>query len=542
MKIVIVGAGTAGWIAASTFKRRHPEMEVVILHDPTIKTMGGVGETLVWNMPSFFHDILGLTGCREWMKRSQATFKTGVKYHNLGRLGFEYGSSYSPDLSAEWLYNDNKRYEDVKHFLFDKRLFTDKGTLLQIWLKLKNEGKYSDILKDFPKGLSEMHYFSDNETSIISKDGEWLTNPLLGHSFHYNAEVVGSVIGDLVARPLGVKEVHGNVKHVVNGPQGIDHLILEDGTTVDGDFFIDCSGFKKILAKTLPFKWKSSDEYSNNSSLVRPMFYDGTKDRGRYVHNRTFFHGHKSGWSFSVPLLHRTGNGYTFNTRITPDIDQIADEFNAFLGPKKSDEPDLRLIQWESGYNETFMVGNCMTMGLALGFIDPYASNNLAATTQILTQIFRSDCFGQYMRKEKDLDTLRNDLNSFSKKIWDHIAVRVQYIFRCTERDDSEYWRTLKQVGIESNLREHIKDYVADTDRMSKYGTTSILHAYLLASDRIGLELPSPDINLDPETERRFVEYFIHNMTVNEQKAKNSMPIEEFYKHFYSDDFPNKNI
>lgn len=543
MKITIVGAGTAGWLVASSIKRMNPEIQVMIIHDPEIKTMGGVGETLVWNMPQYFHKVLGLHNCRDWMKESQATWKTGVRYDSFGEKGVYHDSSFAPDLPTEFLDSDWSD-QSTLDYAWTKNP-TDKGTLLQIWLKLHNEGKYPEIIgKSYVPILSETHWFAENERSIIDMEGNWLTNKMLGHSYHYNAEQVGKVIGKLVGIPSGVMEKHGHVQGVVVNGSNITCLKLASGEEVYSDLFIDCTGFKRQLVKHLPFEWKDADELAHNSALVRPLFYDGSGRRGRYMHGRSHFYAHSSGWSFEVPMLHRSGNGYSFNTRITPDIDKIADEFNAFLGPRNSDfnEPELRLIQWNPGYHKQFMVGNCMTMGLSWGFIDPYAANNLMASTIILQQILGNQELLKLKYGAMSIDEFRNINNNRATGLWDHIEHRVKSNFRLSPREDTHYWRTMKEYGTKNNIKQHVLDYLeqSNDDRYKKWGTKSIFHGYLLMSYRYKFALPTPKINIDERTEKLFIKYCEYKRDTMKKRAESAPPLEEFFKHWYSDDYRGK--
>lgn len=541
MKIAVVGAGTAGWITASAIKRNNPQIDVTIIYDPKVKTIG-VGEALVWNMPSFFHNILGIKNPREWMKKSNAVFKTGVKWNNFSAANPVQYTAHAPDLSTEWLYTNDHSSRSFANHSFDKRYFSDKGTLLQVWLKLYLEGKHKNILtKDFVEGLSPNHWFGVNETSIIDKDGNWLSDPLNGHSYHYDAELVGTVMGELVGKPAGVVERIGHVDAVLTEGDTITGLKLDDGEIFTADIYIDCTGFTRLLVKQLPYEWQASDDLMNNAALVKPMFYDGTRNRGRYIHSMTSVTAHSSGWGFEVPLEHRTGNGYVFCTNVTPDIDKIADEFNSFTGPRQGNEPDSpRLIKWQPGNYKQFMVGNCMALGLSWGFIDPFGANNLLASTNMLTHMnFNGGLLRQLTDREIDMDQFRKTVNEQGSALWRHVDKRVKAAFRLSKREDSHYWKTMKQSGIDENLEQHVQDYFRDSNRANNWGTASMLHHYMINALRNDIPMPMPSINVDKETEQRFLEYYIKSRDTQYLKAKNSMPLNEFYKHFYSDDFPN---
>jgi tryptophan halogenase len=544
MRIAVVGAGTAGWVTASAIKRNNPQIDVTIIHDPKLKTIG-VGESLVWNMPSFFHDILGIKDPREWMKRSNAVFKTGVKWNNFTPERPVQYTAWAPDLSTEWLYqNDHSNDSFVQH-LFNKSKFTDKGSLLQVWLKLYSEGKHKEILKeDFVEGLSPNHWFGVHERSIIGRDGEWLTNPLNGHSYHYDAERVGTVMAELVGKPSGVVERIARVVEILTKDDSITGLKLDDGETFIADMYIDCTGFGRLLVKELSYEWIQSDELTNNCALVKPMYYDGTRNRGRYVHSTTSVTAHSSGWGFEVPLRHRTGNGYVFCSNVTPDIDKIADEFAAFTGPRQGNEPDSpRLIKWNPGRYKQLMVGNCMALGLSWGFIDPFGATNLLATTNMLTHMNKNGgSLRDLSHGAMSMDMFREVVNKQGAALWAHVDVRVKAAFRLSDREDTHYWKTMKQAGIDENIKQHVIDYFNDVDRMNNWGTSSMLHHYMINAMRNNIPMPTPKINVSAETEKLFVEYYKKCNDTYKQKAMNSMPLSEFYDFYYSDDFPNKGI
>jgi tryptophan halogenase len=396
-------------------------------------------------------------------------------------------------------------------------------------------GMLDNTIDDLQAALSDQYYFSLNNKSVRNLDGSWISNPFHGHSYHYNAEVVSNVVGDLVGRPCGVKEIDSRVVDIVLENESIKTLKLANGTEITGDLFIDCSGFKRLLMSQLPNKWLEADEFYNNCAIVKQVFYDDVEHPQHQISNSTTFSSMDAGWRFSVPLQNRSGNGYIFNKRITPDVDQLVDEFNNSL----ADNKDCRLIHWNPGHYQYAVVNNCLSLGLSLGFSDPFDANNLTVTTLLIETV--SKLLGD--PTSNNLPSFTQVVNSISEKLWVDVDMRVKSALRLSPKTDTEYYRIMADAARSENLLEKFMQHIEqcekrETDIMSQgiapkypdraWGSWS----YTTLAMRYGIELPTSEF--DTGLAEVAKHYFATRMAKNKMLADRAPHIKDFYRTYFN--------
>jgi tryptophan halogenase len=532
-KIVVVGAGTSGWLAASAIQRNNPDLEVTVVHDSTVPTIG-VGETLTFSMPKFMREVLGLDD-DQWMAKCQATYKSGVKWANWKNKGSSNQSSVVYEFLARDIVDDHYL---AYHPVFFKKSVPDlvNPNLLvtRLWYSMYCKGMLSNDIDDLQAALSDQYYFSLNNKSIRNLDGSWISNPLHGHSYHYNAEVVSNVVGELVGKPCGVKEIDSRVVDIVLENESIKTLKLANGTEITGDLFIDCSGFKRLLMSQLPNKWLAADEYYNNSAIVKQVFYDDVDHPQHQISNSTTFSAMESGWRFSVPLQNRSGNGYIFNKRITPDVDRLVDEFNNSI----ADNKDCRLIQWEPGHYQYAVVNNCLSLGLSLGFSDPFDANNLTVTIKLIETITKM--LGD--STSNNLASIAQVMNSSAKQFWEDVDMRVKSALRLSSKTDTEYYRIMADAAQSENLLEKFIQYIEQRERDETNGwvenvtptyPTSLWASwsYTTLAMRYGIDLPTHEFDADLAEVAKH--YFATRMAKNKMLADRAPHVRDFYREYF---------
>lgn len=533
-KIVVVGAGTSGWLAASAIQRNNPELEVTVIHDSTLPTIG-VGETLTFAMPRFMREILGLED-DQWMAKCQATYKSGVKWANWNNKGSSNQSSFIDDFLARDLIDNH--YHAYRPVYFRKSvpdLVNPDLMVSRLWYSMYRNGMLGSTVDDLQASLSDQYYFSLNNKSIRNSDGSWISNPLHGHSYHYNAEVVSNVVGELVGRPCGVREIDSRVIDIVLENESIKTLKLANGAEITGDLFIDCSGFKRLLMSQLPNQWLDADEFYNNCAIVKQVVYDDIDHPQHQISNSTTFSAMDSGWRFSVPLQNRSGNGYIFNKRITPDIDRLADEFNSAL----DDNKECRVIQWNPGHYQYAVVNNCLSLGLSLGFSDPFDANNLTVTTlliEIITKMLGDP-------DSNNLESVTQVINGSAKKFWEDVDMRVKSALRLSPKTDTEYYRIMADAAKSENLLDKFMQHIEkceqqESDLMTQW--TKLKYparawsawSYTTLAMRYGIELPTYEF--DPELAEVAKHYFATRMAKNKMLADRAPHVKDFYKTYFN--------
>jgi hypothetical protein len=526
-KIIIVGAGTSGWITASAIKKNHPDLDVTIVHDSKIPTIG-VGEALNFGMPSFMRTILGIDD-DQWMNLVKATYKVGILHKDWITGQDQYQSAHPLDFPAKFLFKG--AFENITQLTAHANLnsvdeYQPHGGIVDLWYTLYQQGKLGSSKKeDLMLYLSEGGWFAKNKRSIRNTAGDWLVSKHHSHSYHYNAELLGSIISELVGKPAGVKVIDSHVTNVEVVDGSIKQLHLKNDQTVSGDLYIDCTGFKRILVSALDYRWIDSDEFSNNSALVCQIKYDGLDHPHHKIAETTTLAAMKQGWRFSIPLQHRSGNGYVFNSRSVKSETEIADEFASALS---IDQKDFRTIKWTPGRYENPAKNNCIALGLSQGFTDPYDANNLNLTIKLIRALIK------HIDTDKDtwLTDLQHALNHRAKNWWVDIDMRVKSALRLSPRRDLEHYRAMGDFAERTKLREQFIEHICES-RKRDYSVNdrTLWPSSVHVVTALRYDIPLPYTEYDTDLEILAKNYFEFNKTKYQILSNRAPHYSDYYQH-----------
>lgn len=409
-KFVIVGGGTAGWLAATilgnVFKNTNVVIELVESEDINVI---GVGEATI---PPLM-DTLASVGIDlvDFVKATQATFKLGIEFEN-------------------W-HNINERYF---HPFGDIGQRIDGHEFYQCWLKLKAHGDNTPLMAYSPESvLAAQNKFFEPHKAVNS--------PLAGtrYALHLDAVLAGRYLREF-AKNIGVKHTVGHVEVVSQTDDGnIKSLTLSDGTQIQGDFFIDCSGFNGILIdKTLATPYQDWSEYlpCNRAVAVQTTSTTNTKPY-------TIARAQTAGWSWHIPLQNRVGNGYVYSDKYISD-EQAIDTLLATIDGEPLTEP--RIIPFVTGVREQIWHKNCLSLGLAQGFLEPLESTAIHLVAKSLALFIRM------FPTKHDNSVIRNEFNR--RMILDYEEIRDFLVLHYCEskRDDSPFWRDWQSRPVPDSL------------------------------------------------------------------------------------------
>ncbi len=419
--IVIVGGGSAGWMTASALSTvlKNQYASITLIESDAIGTVS-VGEATIPQI-SLFNDILGIDE-NEFIRETQATFKLGIEFKDWTRKGHSYMhpfGSHGTDMDAIQFH----------HY----------------WLKMFKAGKAPDI-EEF------------SLAAVAAKQGRFSrpqnrgNSPLskIAYAFHFDATLYAKYLRKL-AESRGTKRIEGKVADVVLRHESgfIDHLVLENGQQIEGDLFIDCSGFRGLLIeKALKVGYK---DWSNwlpcDSAVAMPCLPKNP------IHAYTRSTAQDVGWTWRIPLQHRIGNGYVYSSQYLDDSSAVD-----ILMQNMENEPlnDPNKLRWKTGIREKFWHKNCVAVGLSAGFIEPLESTGLhliQASVAKLLGLFPHTSFDQI-----DIDTYNNQMQLELERIRDFIILH----YKVTEREDSPFWSFCKNMEIPDYLQEKIDLYQAN--------------------------------------------------------------------------------
>ncbi|MDW7550735.1 tryptophan halogenase family protein [Pseudoalteromonas peptidolytica] len=398
-KIVILGGGTAGWMAANMMAKSWADkaIEITVVESSSIGIIGvGEGST-----PQFkgFMDYLGISEA-QWMPACNATYKNGIRFIDWStKTGF---SSYFHPFPAQ---PDDYSAPAFFHNSFVRR-------------------KAIDVEGHPDHFFLATHLANTNKSPIAAQNFPFEIN----YGYHFDS----SLLGEFLAREAekrNVKHIDATISDVrkhVNGD--IAALVTSQGVEIAGDIFVDCSGFKSLLLQqALDVGFESfGNNLFNDAAVVL-----ATK-QGDIIRSETQSVARKYGWSWHIPLTNRNGNGYVYSQRYC-DRDQAETELRAALGLLDSDV-EARHIKMKVGQVKTHWKNNCIAVGLSQGFIEPLEATALHIVQETVQSFI--ECYQEAGFTDGNRDKHNHSIATRYQAIRDYIVAH----YRVNSRTDTQYW------------------------------------------------------------------------------------------------------
>ena len=376
----------------------------------------GVGEATLPQMKNF-NDLLGIDEA-EMMRSTQATFKLGIDFVDWGYLG----SSYVHPFGIHG--------PPVSGLAFHQR-----------WHRVVSEGRDWDI-EDFSFAVAAARA---NRFDFPAA-GKTTINSTYAYAYHFDASLYAAYVRR-IAEGRGVTRIEGKVRDVEQDPSGnIQSLLLESGEKVEGDFFLDCSGFRSLLlGGKLGVEWEDWSQWLPCDRAL-PVPTERCGDLTPYTRVTAM----KAGWRWRIPLQHRTGNGYVFSSRFI-DEDKAREELLASLDEPVLAEP--RLLKFQAGRRVRSWEGNCVALGLSSGFLEP-----LESTSIYLIQIAIMHLLPLFPTGRSD-PRLIHEFNRRMDLEYDRIRDFLILHYHLNSREDGELWRYCREMQVPESLTEKIETF-----------------------------------------------------------------------------------
>ena len=527
IRIVIVGGGAVGVFAAAALKHNVPDVSVVMVHDPKTPYIG-VGESLGWNGRDFFKNMLGFKDDSEWLAESQSTLKLAVAHRGFDGTSTPLFSTYFWNPSAKVItasvcdsyrkqWGDTSTRPPGASATGD---LDDELTLSDVWMHLYRKGlrKAETRVAD----LSEMYWYAHYNTM---PEREHYAHQRFASSFHINADHIKDVVYEKKCVPAGVETIEKKIANIKTDQGRITSIVCDDGTEITGDLFIDSTGFKRVLANAMNFKWQPAGDTFNNSALVG----NAPHADNHYAPSIsvTEHYAMEKGWLFGIPMPNRTGMGYVFNTNITSNEDTIRDEFDQQF-PERAGALARRL-KWEPGYFENTFVGNCIALGISGGFLDAYDANNFSTTLSFITKIV--ECLQDDGREFNWHAKYNNYVNGINNDV----MFRVKTGMWLAKKNDTIYWQALKQAAIDDHMPEKWLEAIHNPARRHARANQDLFWfqgVNMSHSMYNGLD-PSRTCNIDEQFEQLAINYFDFFSRKNQLQAQHAQSAKDFYTKLY---------
>ncbi len=497
MKIIIVGGGTAGWLAACFVSNTHPNHDVTVIESSKIGIIGVGESTTGFFTEAILNDLSTGFGIRhdEFIIETGATLKFGIKHkgwtpnidsHYFGVLEGSMTVYGAPD--AMFGYNFLKSHEDT--------------------LKTTHTG-----------------YLLLNNKSNLGPNHKFLK---YGHAMHIDAGLTGKYLAKKCLEKGKVKHIDAEITSINHHEDGrIASLNLSNNTVEHADLFIDCSGLARVLIDKLDPNWVS---FKDNLPLDTALAFPEEYQEGEMPVPYTTAWAQKNGWMWQTPLMDRRGNGYVFSSAFT-DVDKAHAEIETMLGRKITPN---RVLKFNTGRKPNAWVKNCVAIGLSNAFVEP-----LEATSIHTTIVSIKTLITEFIKPSIE-DTLNpSSVKMFNQRMGKHFDDVKEYLVMhyMGGRQDSEFWRYISSGATKT---EFVADLIETSkSRMPSYGDFPKyygavgweLYCYIMSG--IGVLNPNAVRN---EFDDELLYQATHNTKVLEEHMKKEygdyIPYDDFVHYF----------
>ncbi|GGF66071.1 tryptophan halogenase family protein [Alteromonas lipolytica] len=414
-KVVIAGGGTAGWMTAALLKKVLGSSVSIELVESEQIGIVGVGEATIPPIQTF-NRFLGIDE-KAFLRETHGTIKLAIKFENW-RIP---GESYFHTFGAP---GTTMGFCSFHHY----------------WLKARAAG-LAQSFWDF-----DLNYLACEQGRFNKINTQ---NPLydMPYAYHFDSALYGQFLRRF-AEQLGVTRTEGMIEHVQQDNQSgfITGLQFTDGRQINGDLFIDCTGLRGLLIRqALGVDYEDWSHWlpADSAQAVPSERFEQTLPYTRSI-------AHDCGWQWRIPLTHRNGNGIVYSSRFTAD-EHATQTLMGNLDSKALDTP--RTIRFNTGRTEQQWCKNVVAIGLSSGFLEPLESTSIHLIQSGIIRLMK-------MFPNHGISPTMVDMyNAESKDEFETIRDFIILHYRVNERDDSDFWRAMREMAIPDRLAQKIEAF-----------------------------------------------------------------------------------
>ena len=397
MKIVVVGGGTAGLISALILKQTYPFFKIDVIRSEKIGTIGvGEGTTEHWQD---FMNFVGITN-GDIVKHCDATYKSGIMFQNWSKHDYLH--------SVESHFTD--KYLDI-NFIY-------------AYLISKNAN---------PKDLV-VPITWNSKVSLIDTLQKNIDNASTAQ-YHFNTHKLNDFLCDLCEN-RNIKIIDDEIVDVIISNTGEIEKIV-GSKDYEYDFYIDSTGFKKLLIGKLGAEWQSYKQHLKMNSAI--VFPTENTDYPMWTGARAM----NAGWMFTIPVWERKGNGYIYCDEYIND-NEAKKEVEELLGHKIK---VAKKIKFDPGSLDKFWIKNCCAIGLSANFVEPLEATSIGTSIQ-----------QSFLLASKICNYVQEDINLYNKQVESIMENIKDFIFLhyMCDRTDTEFWQDVSRLDPPESLQKKL--------------------------------------------------------------------------------------
>ena len=490
--MVIVGGGTAGWMAASSLSViLGKRLEVTLIESDEINTVG-VGEATIPPI-ILLNRYLGINE-QEFLAAVKGTFKLGIAFENWRDVGKDYFHSFGTVGKETWV-------AGFQHY----------------WLKGLADG-IEHPLSDY---CLELNAALANKFSHLPKSA-------ISYAYHIDAGLYAKFLRN-IAQTAGAKRIEGKVVDVATDQASgfIESVTLASGECIGGDLFIDCSGFRGLLIEqTLQTGFEDWSHWLPCDSAVAVQ----TESVGEPLpYTRSIAHG--AGWQWRIPLQHRVGNGLVYCSRYMSDEEASRTLLKNIAG-KTITEP--KIIKFKTGQRLKYWHKNFIALGLSSGFIEPLESTSIHLIQRGITRLIKM--FPGDGIQQSDVDEYNAQMKAEVLNIRDFIIMH----YHVTERTDTPFWRECKAMDIPQSLARRLALFQESGRIVVQSNELFVDASWLQVMMGQGLLPQSYHPIVEQMTDSELAE-FLHSIRRHISRTVAQMPDHQAYLDYYCNASPWEN-
>lgn len=408
-RLVIAGGGTAGWMtAAAIAKTMGQEVDLTLVESDSIGTIG-VGEATIPPLATF-NRLLDINEA-EFMRETKATFKLGINFEGWRDVGEDYFHSFGFTGKDHWT-------SGFQHF----------------WRRGLDEG-YASQYGDYCPEV------------VAAYEGKFahLPDQAVNYAYHLDSSLYAQYLRKL-AEMNGAVRQEGTIAEVLLEPENgnIKAIRLKDGRIIEGDLFIDCTGFRALLiGNALHIGY---DDWTHYLPCDGAIAVQTKSVRDPVPYTRSI--AHDAGWQWRIPLQHRVGNGIVYCSRYLSQEEALERLLSSIKGDVIT-EPNF--IRFKTGARRKQWAKNCIAIGLSSGFMEPLESTSIHLIQRSILRLLRLMPSGAI----QDADV--REFNAQADTDMDQIRDFLILHYNVTERRDSPFWRHCRTMDIPESLAHKIE-------------------------------------------------------------------------------------